>query len=79
MDVGYNTNLFLQLTRTQVPAGPKFLDWLQDECPGAAEHLPVEDKKFKKIRVTRFLLEDASEEFKSLLLEVFCFSVSNLK
>ncbi|WAR03381.1 PGA18-like protein [Mya arenaria] len=63
-----DTEHLLEQARS-VPAGAEFVSWLSDECSKALESLPVEDRKFRKGRVTRFLLEEASDELTANLYE----------
>lgn len=60
---------FFQATKN-IPADTGFVDWLKEECPEALEHVPFEDKKFKKTRITRFLLEEAEDDLITILLNV---------
>lgn len=52
----------------EVPAEKGFCDWLQRTCPECVEHIPFEDRKFKKRVVTRFLLLEADNELIDLLM-----------
>jgi hypothetical protein len=46
------------------------LNWVKENCPEAVEHIPVEDKKFKKTKITRFILEEAEDDLIAMLLNV---------
>ncbi|KAH3888864.1 hypothetical protein DPMN_012906, partial [Dreissena polymorpha] len=54
----------------KVPASQQFLSWLEEQCPDTMGHLPKEDRKFKGLAVTHFLLADADEELISLLYQL---------
>ncbi|XP_045171882.2 serine/arginine repetitive matrix protein 2-like [Mercenaria mercenaria] len=56
------------LATKNIPARTGFLDWLSEECPEAMEYIPVEDKKFKSTKITRFLLEEAEDDLITILL-----------
>ncbi|XP_060561571.1 transcriptional regulator ATRX-like [Ruditapes philippinarum] len=55
-----------------IPASTGFLNWVKENCPEAMEHIPVEDKKFKKTKITRFILEEAEDDLIAMLLNTLC-------
>ncbi|XP_021349874.1 titin-like isoform X1 [Mizuhopecten yessoensis] len=62
-------NTLKRQTSKTVPAPKHFLDWLEEINEDILDEMPVEDRRFKRSQVTKFILEEADDKLLSLLAD----------